>query len=154
MVTPMPPIDPARHFSIRPSRPAVQRARDEARAGIKTHRAHRKLEKATAKATHRADRNAPEAAAISPAELREREHDLRTWWSLNAEPHASRLKEHELEAFYAGCRAHIVDRTLDHSAWRELCAAFKSATTPPAEPDPNYWRHHGRHHHVALPDGW
>jgi len=86
--------------------------------------------------------------------LCEREHDLRSWWSQNAEPHASRLKEHELEAFYAACRAHIVTRTLDHAAWRELCVAFRAATTPPTEPDPNYWKHHGRAPHSALPDGW
>ena len=127
----MPPIDPARHFSIRPSRPAVQRARDEARAGIKTHRAHRKLEKATAKASRRAGRNAPEAETIPPAELREREHDLRTWWSQNATPHVGHLRESEVEDFYKACHAHIVTHTLDHSTWRELCAAFRTATTPP-----------------------
>ena len=154
MVTPMPPIDPARHLSIRPSRPEVQSARDEAMADNKAHRAHKKLDKATAKATRRTARHKPEPSNISAKELCEREHDLRSWWFQNAEPHASRLKEHELEAFYAACRAHIVTCTLDHAAWRELCVAFRAATTPPTEPDPNYWRHHGRHHHVALPDGW
>ena len=40
-------IDVARHFSIRPSRPEVQRERNAAVAGAKTGRASAKLDKAT-----------------------------------------------------------------------------------------------------------
>ena len=147
-------IDHRVQLTSRPETPAEKRARERYRSAGKTARAEKKLHNANAKAAKRAARQEHDAEAITPEERRERERVLRDWWSQHAAPFADKLKESEFEAFYDGCRNFFITRTLDHAAWRELCAAFLAATTPPAEPDPNYRTHHCRTHHVALPDGW
>lgn len=156
---PMALPDPARRFSLRPSLPAVQRSRDAAVVEAKAARASAKLEKATSKAAKRAARNAPDADAegLPPDERREREGVLRQWWSQNAEPFAGRLRDSEYEAFYASARSFFIERTLEFNEWRQLVAAFRSATTPPAVPDPNYWKHRGTSNDqpsTARLEGW
>jgi hypothetical protein len=147
-------IDHRVHLTSRPETPAEKRARERYRSAGKTARAEKKLHNATAKAAKRAARQQHYAEAITPEERRERERVLRDWWSQHAAPFADKLKESEFEAFYDGCRNFFITRTLDHAAWRKLCVAFRAATTHPTEPDPNYWKHHARAPHSALPDGW
>lgn len=150
MVKTMALADPARRFSLRPSRPAVQKSKDAMIAATPAVSTARKLDKVTTASSKRISRNANALTApetISSAELREREKVLREWWAQYAEPYASRLlNEHEYEAFYASAVAIFIDRSLTFNQWTELRRAFDAAvkaSKPAPSSEPDYWNHHG-----------
>lgn len=148
-------MNPARTLSLRPSAPEKQADKNGKIRSI----AGRKVAHKAALAEHRAE--AAPAEAISPEELREREHDWRRWCADNIQPHAPILREDEQERLYAAARSWIVTRTMPFDDWRDVTRALREAieaARPAAAPDRDHWKGRGTSSASIIAgarlDGW
>lgn len=134
--------DPARHFSIRPSRPEVQRARDAAKAEKKAHRASRRLEKAA---------TVPKCVNAKPDDWR----GFQVFWRSVDQRLLVGLSEEELQRVWQAAWAHHHALTYNDT-WRKVLSALhdRMRAVETAEP-PGYWRNRGLGGQpLARRDGW